>query len=329
MAFRRADYRRRAARSTSGSASTATSTSGGASSCATKGRGSRRAGRCALDGLPVVRHEHRGWTSLPDEERDRQSKRNFYRIIDRFGSRRDLLVSPGVGLGHQAAAPDGRPVRPCPSTSQPARLDLGAQRVGAGEVARRPRGRTLVDERRGRRPATVVAGAVGRPRRDRGRARGRRRRRGRASAARRREGRRAGSRGPRRAPTAGRGRRRCAATNRSWRARPAVGQRERRAPCARSDDREAAVAAAMAGGTRRDARRADRPRPRPGAAAGAAHGPSAGGGPSARSRARSDVERRRGAVDRRVGVVELARVARGQDEVAERERVDARARRAR
>jgi cysteinyl-tRNA synthetase len=50
----------------------------------------RRAVR--LDGLPVARHEHRGWTSLPDDERDRQSKRNFYRIIDRFGSRRDLLV---------------------------------------------------------------------------------------------------------------------------------------------------------------------------------------------------------------------------------------------
>ena len=47
----------------------------------------------ALDGLPLVRHEHRGWTSLPDEDRDRQSKRNFYRIIDRFGWRRDLLVS--------------------------------------------------------------------------------------------------------------------------------------------------------------------------------------------------------------------------------------------
>jgi len=42
--------------------------------------------------LPAIRHEHRGWTSLPDEERDRQSKRNFYRIIDRFGSRRDLLL---------------------------------------------------------------------------------------------------------------------------------------------------------------------------------------------------------------------------------------------
>jgi cysteinyl-tRNA synthetase len=49
----------------------------------------------ALEGLPAVRHEHRGYTSLPDAERDRQSKRNFYRIIDRFGSRRDLLVGGG------------------------------------------------------------------------------------------------------------------------------------------------------------------------------------------------------------------------------------------
>ena len=51
----------------------------------------RRAVR--IDGLPVVRHEHRGWASLADDERDRQSKRNFYRIIDRFGSRRDLLLA--------------------------------------------------------------------------------------------------------------------------------------------------------------------------------------------------------------------------------------------
>jgi hypothetical protein len=42
--------------------------------------------------LPATRHEHRGWASLPEAERDRQSKRNFYRIIDRFGARRDLLV---------------------------------------------------------------------------------------------------------------------------------------------------------------------------------------------------------------------------------------------
>jgi cysteinyl-tRNA synthetase len=41
--------------------------------------------------LPAIRHEHRGWTSLPAQERDRLSKRNFYRVIDRFGSRRDLI----------------------------------------------------------------------------------------------------------------------------------------------------------------------------------------------------------------------------------------------
>jgi len=51
----------------------------------------RRAVR--IDGLPIERHEHRGWASLADDERDRQSKRNFYRIIDRFGWRRDLLVN--------------------------------------------------------------------------------------------------------------------------------------------------------------------------------------------------------------------------------------------
>lgn len=51
----------------------------------------RRAVR--IDGLPIARHEHRGWASLPEAERDRQSKRNFYRIIDRFGWRRDLLLN--------------------------------------------------------------------------------------------------------------------------------------------------------------------------------------------------------------------------------------------
>jgi hypothetical protein len=47
----------------------------------------------ALAGVPLERHEHRGWTSLPDAERDRLSKRNFYRVLDRFRDRRDLLVS--------------------------------------------------------------------------------------------------------------------------------------------------------------------------------------------------------------------------------------------
>jgi hypothetical protein len=45
--------------------------------------------------LPAQRHEHRGWTSLPEAERDRLSKRNFYRILDRFGARRDLVGSGG------------------------------------------------------------------------------------------------------------------------------------------------------------------------------------------------------------------------------------------
>ncbi len=47
----------------------------------------------SLADLPVVRHAHRGYTSLAEEERDRQSKRNFYRIIDRFGWRRDMLTT--------------------------------------------------------------------------------------------------------------------------------------------------------------------------------------------------------------------------------------------
>jgi hypothetical protein len=44
----------------------------------------------ALD-LPLVLHEHRGWESVEEPERSRLSKRNFYRVIDRFGGRRDLL----------------------------------------------------------------------------------------------------------------------------------------------------------------------------------------------------------------------------------------------
>ncbi len=48
-----------------------------------------------LAGLPLRRHEHRGYASLPETERERQSKRNFYRILDRFRDRRDLLIRPG------------------------------------------------------------------------------------------------------------------------------------------------------------------------------------------------------------------------------------------
>ena len=44
--------------------------------------------------LPLVRHEHRGWTGLPEDERDRLSRRNFYRFLDRWRDRADLLLDP-------------------------------------------------------------------------------------------------------------------------------------------------------------------------------------------------------------------------------------------
>ena len=42
--------------------------------------------------LPLVRHEHRGWTSVSEAERDRLSKRNFYRFLEHWGDRADLLL---------------------------------------------------------------------------------------------------------------------------------------------------------------------------------------------------------------------------------------------
>jgi hypothetical protein len=46
----------------------------------------------ATEPLPLVRHEHRGWTSLPPDERDRLSRRNFYRFLERWRDRPDLLL---------------------------------------------------------------------------------------------------------------------------------------------------------------------------------------------------------------------------------------------
>jgi hypothetical protein len=43
--------------------------------------------------LPLRRHEHRGWTALPEAERDRLSRRNFYRFLDHWGRRPDLLLA--------------------------------------------------------------------------------------------------------------------------------------------------------------------------------------------------------------------------------------------
>jgi cysteinyl-tRNA synthetase len=42
--------------------------------------------------LPLIRHEHHAWTSVPETERKRLSKRNVYRLLDRFRDRQDLAV---------------------------------------------------------------------------------------------------------------------------------------------------------------------------------------------------------------------------------------------
>jgi GT2 family glycosyltransferase len=42
--------------------------------------------------LPFVRHPHRAWEAQPAEERDRLSKRNFYRFLKRWRDRADLVT---------------------------------------------------------------------------------------------------------------------------------------------------------------------------------------------------------------------------------------------
>lgn len=52
--------------------------------------------------LPLVRHAHRGWVSLSEDQRDRLSKRNFYRVLDRFRDRPGLLSGGGAGRSSTA-----------------------------------------------------------------------------------------------------------------------------------------------------------------------------------------------------------------------------------
>jgi hypothetical protein len=43
--------------------------------------------------LPIEMHEHRMWEALASEERERLSKRNFYRFLDRWRDRWDLVLA--------------------------------------------------------------------------------------------------------------------------------------------------------------------------------------------------------------------------------------------
>jgi cysteinyl-tRNA synthetase len=64
--------------------------------------GARAAGWRAVrtEPLPLERHEHRGWMAFHDAERDRLSKRNFYRFLKHWGDRRDLLLHHGPAPHH-------------------------------------------------------------------------------------------------------------------------------------------------------------------------------------------------------------------------------------
>ncbi len=50
--------------------------------------------------LPMVRHEHRLWTELEENQRDELSRKNFGRFLKRWGNRPDLLITAaGRGVG--------------------------------------------------------------------------------------------------------------------------------------------------------------------------------------------------------------------------------------
>lgn len=52
-----------------------------------------RGGRAVVvEDLPLTKHEHRLWESTEPAARERLSKRNLYRFLDRWGKREDMLV---------------------------------------------------------------------------------------------------------------------------------------------------------------------------------------------------------------------------------------------
>jgi cysteinyl-tRNA synthetase len=53
--------------------------------------------RAVVVDVPIAKHEHRMWEATEPAERDRLSKRNYYRFLERFRGRTDLLVEPPEG----------------------------------------------------------------------------------------------------------------------------------------------------------------------------------------------------------------------------------------
>jgi cysteinyl-tRNA synthetase len=52
--------------------------------------------RVVVTPAPATRHEHRMWASTSEADRERYSKRNFYRFLDRWRGRHDLTVAGGA-----------------------------------------------------------------------------------------------------------------------------------------------------------------------------------------------------------------------------------------
>jgi hypothetical protein len=50
--------------------------------------------RATIVDVPVTKHTHRMWFETPPQQRASWSKKNFYRFLDRFRDRWDLLVDP-------------------------------------------------------------------------------------------------------------------------------------------------------------------------------------------------------------------------------------------
>jgi hypothetical protein len=59
-------------------------------------------GAVRLD-LPLVRHARHGSSTLPEAQRNRLAKRDFYRVLDRFRHRRDLLSGAASGTTNPSA----------------------------------------------------------------------------------------------------------------------------------------------------------------------------------------------------------------------------------
>ena len=47
--------------------------------------------------VPIERHEHRMWNATPEPERERLSKRNYYRFLQRWRGRLDLCSGTAAG----------------------------------------------------------------------------------------------------------------------------------------------------------------------------------------------------------------------------------------